>query len=61
MVPIWNLAQFADVEIVLRTIADKQMAELAIMSKRLEPPLNTGKVTKEAREVPDLEMITKAL
>ena len=61
LVPIWNLAQFADIEMVLRTIADKQMAELTVMSKRLTPPPNTSKVTKEARKVPDLEMITKAL
>ena len=61
LVPIWNLAQFADIEMVLRTIADKQMAELTVMSKRLTPPPNTSKVTKEARKVLDLEMITKAL
>ena len=61
LVPIWNLAWFADIEMVIRTIADKQMAELSIMSKRLTPPLNTSKVTKEARKVPDLETITKAL
>ena len=61
LVPIWNLAQFADIEMVLRTIADKQMAELTVMSKRLTPPLNTSKITKEARKVLDLETITKAL
>ena len=61
LVPIWNLTQFADIDTVLRTISDKQMAELTVMSKRLTPPPNTSKVTKEAREVPDLETITKAL
>ena len=61
LMPIWNLAQFADIEMVLRMIADKQMAELTIMSKRLAPPLNTSQVAKEARKVPDLEMLTKAL
>ena len=61
LVPIWNLAQFADIEMVLRTIADKQMAELTMMSKRLAPPLNTSQVAKEARKVLDLEMLTKAL
>ena len=61
LVPIWNLAWFADIEMVLRTIADKQMAELTVMSKRLTPPLKTSKVTKEARKVLDLETITKAL
>ena len=59
--PIWNLARFADIEMVLRTIAYKQMAELTEMSTRLTSPLNTSKVTKEARKVPDLETITKAL
>ena len=40
---------------------DKQMAELTVMSKRLTPPPNTSQVTKEARKVPDLETLTKAL
>ena len=61
LVPIWNLAQFADIEMVLRTIADKQMAELTVMSKRLAPPPNTSQVAKEAGKVLDLEMLTKAL
>ena len=38
LVPIWNLAQFADIEMVLKTIADKQMTELTVMSKRLIHP-----------------------
>ena len=37
------------------------MAELTIMSKRLTPPPNTSQVAKEARKVPDLETLTKAL
>ena len=37
------------------------MAELTVMSKRLAPPLNTSQVAKEARKVPDLETLTKAL
>ena len=61
LVPIWNLAQFADIEMVLNTIADKQMAKLTVMSKRLAPPPNTSQVAKEARTVPDLETLTKAL
>ena len=36
---IWSLAQFADIETILKTIADKQMTELTIMSKKLAPPL----------------------
>ena len=61
LTPIWNLAWFADIEMVLKTVADKQMTELAIMSKKLAPPPNTSQVSKETRKVPDLEMFTKAL
>ena len=61
LTPIWNLAWFADIEMVLKTVADKQMTELAIMSKKLAPPPNTSQVSKETRKVPDLEMLTKAL
>ena len=46
---------------VLKTVADKQMTELTIMSKKLAPPPNTSQVSKEARKVPDLETFTKAL
>ena len=61
LVPIWNLARFADIEMVLKMIADKQMTELTVMSKRLAPPPNTSQVAKEARKVPNLETLTKAL
>ena len=61
LVPIWNLARFADIEMVLKTVADKQMTELTIMNKKLAPPPNTSQVSKEARKVPDLETLTKAL
>ena len=60
LMPIWNLACFTDIEMVLKTVADKQMNELTIMSKKLAPPLNTSQVSKEARKIPDLETFTKA-
>ena len=61
LMPIWNLAWFADIEMVLKTVADKQMTELTIMSEKLAPPPNTSQVSKEARKVSDLETFTKAL
>ena len=61
LAPIWNLEWFADIEMVLKTVADKQMAELTMMNKKLAPPPNTSQVSKEARKVPDLETLTKAL
>ena len=61
LTPIWSSAQLADTEIILKTITDKQMTELTIMSRKLAPPPNTSQVAKEAREVPDLETLTEAL
>ena len=59
--PIWSSAQFADTEIILKTITDKQMTELTIMRRKLAPPPNTSQVSKEARKVSDLETLTEAL
>ena len=61
LTPIWNLAQFADIDMILKTVADKQITELTIMSEKLAPPPNTSQVSKEARKVSDLETFTKAL
>ena len=33
MIPIWNLARFASVKTVLKTIADKELTELAMMKQ----------------------------
>ena len=61
LMPIWSLAQFADIEMVLKTVADKQMNELTVMSEKLAPPPNPSQVSKEARKIPNLETFTKAL
>ena len=58
---IWSLAQFANTEKILKTIADRQMTELTIMSKKLEPEPTTSKVSKEPRTVPELETLTESL
>ena len=59
--PVWNLAHFADVGIVLKTISDKEMLELRTMAKKLQPAPTTSKVTKETRPIPGLESILDAL
>ena len=59
--PIWSLPRFADIEMVLKTVADKQMTELTVMSEKLSPLPNTSQVSKEARKVLDLETFTKPL
>ena len=58
---IWSSAQFADTEKILKTISDRQMVELTIMSKKLEPEPTTSKVSKEPKTVPDLEQLTESL
>ena len=58
---IWSSAQFADTEKILKTISDRQMVELTIMSKKLEPEPTTSKVSKEPRTIPDLEELTESL
>ena len=35
---VWDLAQFADVNLVLKSVEDKEMCELAIMTQKLNPP-----------------------
>ena len=45
--PVWNLAHFADIDIILKTVSDKEMLELRTMGKQLQPAPTTSKVTKE--------------
>ena len=47
LTPVWNLAHFADIDIILKTISDKEMQELHMMAKQLQPTSATSKVTKE--------------
>ena len=61
MSPIWNLSRFANVKMVLDTIADKQFSELAVMKCKLceKPPKAT--VVKEGVKIPILEDFTETL
>ena len=54
---IWNLARFADVKIILKTIVDKEMMSFTDMAKKLQPSPVSAKVSKEKCKVPDLETI----
>ena len=47
LTPIWNLARFTDVEMILKTIANKEMTSLTDMARRLQPPPVTAKVSKK--------------
>ena len=55
---VWDLAQFTDISLILETVHDKEMLELAVMAQKLDIPPPSTKVVKEKRNVPTLEMIT---
>ena len=47
LTPVWNLARFADIDVILKTVSDKEMLELHTMAKWLQPTPAMSKVTKE--------------
>ena len=47
LTPIWNLATSADVEMILKTITDKELTSLKDMARKLQPPPLTAKTSKE--------------
>ena len=61
LIPVWNQAGFADIDVILETVSDKEMLGLRTMAKQLQPPPTTSKVTKDPRNIPGLETILTAL
>ena len=61
LIPVWNLAGFADIDVILETVSDKEMLGLRTMAKQLQPPPTMSKVTKEPRSIPGLETILTVL
>ena len=55
---VWDSAQLADITLILETVRDKEMSELAVMAQKLELPTPSIRVVKEKRDVPTLETIT---
>ena len=54
---VWDLARFADIELILETMKDKEMRELAAMAHRLKAPEPKMHTEVENRKVPTLETI----
>ena len=61
LIPVWNLAHFANVDTIMKTITDKELMEITIMAKCLKPSPPPTKVTNNKTKVPDLKTITQAL
>ena len=55
---VWDSAQLADITLILETVRDKEISELAVMAQKLELPTPSIRVVKEKRDVPTLETIT---
>ena len=47
LIPVWNLACFASVDTIMKTITDKELTEITVMAKRLKPSPPHTKVPKD--------------
>ena len=61
LVPVWNLARFADIRTILETVTDKNMNEITTMAERLKPTSPRPKAIPDNATIPDLETITTAM
>ena len=61
LIPLWNLARFASIDMVLKTVANLQMTDFAVMAQHLQPACPSSTVVKKKKSTPDLETMTKAL
>ena len=61
LIPVWNLARFASVNTMMKTVTDKNLTEITVMAQCLKPTPSRTKVTKDKTKVPDLKIITNAL
>ena len=61
LVPVWNLARFANIETVLKTVTDKKMHEIKTMAERLKPTSPRPKAILDKTTIPDLETVTSTM
>ena len=61
LVPVWNLARFADIRTVLETITDKNMNKIMTMAECLKPASPCPKAIPGKATILDLETITTAM
>ena len=61
LVPVWNLAHFADIRTILETVTDKNMNKITTMAERLKPTSPHPKAISDKAVILDLETITTAM
>ena len=60
LIPLWNVAHFASIDMVLATVANPEMTDLTVMARRLQPA-SPSTVIKKKESTPDLETMMKVL
>ena len=61
LVPVWNIARFANIDTVLKTVTDKKMQELKTMAERLKTTPPHPKAISDKTSIPDLETVTSTM
>ena len=61
LVPVWNLARFADIRTVLETVTDKNMSKITAMAECLKPTSPHPKAISDKATIPDLKTVTTAM
>ena len=61
LVPLWNLARFANIRMVLETVTDKNMNTITTMAEHLKPASPCPKAIPQKAMIPNLETITTAM
>ena len=61
LVPVWNIARFANIDTVLKTVTDKKMQELKTMAERLKTTPPRPKAILDKTSIPDLETVTSTM
>ena len=61
LVPVWNIARFANIDTVLKTVTDKKMQELKTMAERLKTTPPRPKAISDKTSIPDLETVTSTM
>ena len=61
LVPVWNIARFANIDTVLKTVTDKKMQELKTMAERLKTTPPRPKAISDKTSIPELETVTSTM
>ena len=61
LVPVWNLARFANIDTVLKTVTDKKMQEIKTMAERLKTTPPRPKAISDKTSIPDLKTVTSTM